>query len=266
MTILTHDLAMPRDRRLIQRLSRRPRISQLPEEHRLTTGPRTAAVLSSHITRYWNWMTAGQDPRDIPVPPSIADPGDTRWDEALLANHEDRNERIIDLYELSPQDRVQLRDAVRYTIMDRGRHRAATEEQLRAYARRFCLQLNDILRAGRLELRATVFMLPETETLRAMRFDLDDYSGGTHVGWRRLEHEDQLLRMLPPEARGPAGAIETGNPTLRVYDRTGAWCLKASSERFWSEAQALHDADMVMDDHMGSWQEGSWQEGSRNGE
>ena len=44
--------------------------------------------------------------------------------------------------------------------------------------------------------------------------------------------------------------IRAGKESLRVYWGTAFWRIACKTQYLWSEAQALHQADEVMADHM----------------
>ena len=138
----TNDLAAPRDRRIVHRLCQMTLETDLPAELEHITAPRLEAIQWTGLLRYWRFMTNPSMPPPMPVPRSIMEPGDPGWTRLVLEEYvEDRSEILLDLYGLTPQERIQVRDATRYTILNQGQRTDTTREQLEAYARRVILQL-----------------------------------------------------------------------------------------------------------------------------
>ena len=262
--VRTSDQAAPRDQRLVHRMSQMTLEIDLPEDLEHITSPRIDIVHQSSLARYWSFMTddATATP-PLPVPRSIMEPGNPEWTAALLEEHQaGRDEIILNIYELSPQDRIQVRDTMKYTILNQGRETEAQPEQVEAYARRMILQLGEILATGGYRLSATIHPIPHPESILACRFWMeemenpqkarDDYkSKEPTVRIEPLGTKEELLQMLIPEARLELEKTDPGREILRVYqDEKNFWRIAARWEYLWSEARALQDADDVMTDSM----------------
>ena len=261
--VRTSDQAAPRDRRLVHRLSQMTLETDLPGDLEHITSPRVEIIHQSDLAGYWSFMTDPTAPPPLPVPRSIMEPGNPGWTAALLEEYpEGREEIILNLYGLSPQDRIQVRDAVKYIVLKQGRGTEAQPEQVEAYARRMILQLGDILAAGGYRLSATIHPISYPESILACRFCLedmespqkarDDYERGEPtVITKPPGTKDELIEMLIPETQLELERINTSREPLRVYqDKKNFWRIAARWEHLWSEAQALQDADNVMADHM----------------
>ena len=260
----TNHRAAPRDRRIVHRLSQMTLETDLPADLQHIPSPRLEARRESGLARYWRFMTTTPPP--LPVPRSIMEPGDPGWTRLVLEqNAENRDEILLDLYQLSPQDRIQVRDSMRYTILGEGQRRDATPEQMKAYARRVILQLGDILAAGGCLLRAEIHMVDHPQVFHACRFFLEEApspeaareqyrNAAPGVETRRVRNGEEILSAMPtPEARRAVEDLNEGNAdtNLRVYQEDRSfWRIALKPERLWSEAWALRDADDVMDDHM----------------
>ena len=270
--VRTSDQAAPRDQRLVHQMSQMTLETDLPGDLEHITSPRVEIVHQSDIARYWSFMTDPTEPLPLPVPRSIMEPGSLGWTAALLEEYRERREKIIlNLYGLSQQDRIQVRDSMKYTILNQGRRTDARPEQVEAYARRVILQLGSILAAGGYRLTATIHPIPYPELIMACQFTCEDmgspqkaredHEGEPTVRTQTLGNKAELIEMLIPEARPEVERIFAGEPTLRVYqDPMTFWRIAVKQEYIWSEAQALRDADNVMADHM----EPSWKPQGRN--
>ena len=262
--VRTSDKAAPRDQRLVHRMSQMTLEIDLPGDLEYITSPRMDIIHESSLARYWSFMTddATATP-PLPVPRSIMEPGRPRWTAALLEEHQARRDEIIlNLYGLSPQDRIQVRDTMKYTILNQGRGTEARPEQVEAYARRMVLQLGEILAAGGCRLSATVHPISSPESILACRFHLedmespqkarDDYkSKEPTVRTEPLGTKKELFQMFIPEDRLELEKADPGREALRVYqDEKNFWIIAARWEYLWSEARALQDADDVMTDSM----------------
>ena len=259
----TNDLAAPRDQAIVHRLSQMTLETDLPAELEYVTTPRLEAIQWTGIQNYWRFMTNPSRPPPMPVPRSIMEPGDPGWTRLVLEEYvEDRSKILLDLYDLTPQERIQVRDATRHTILNQGQRTDATRDQMETYARRVILQLGEILAAGGLCLRATIYEIPYPEVIHACRFTTHDlgspekarheYEGEPLMATRRVVGPEEILSAMPtPEARRAVEKIDAEKIDIRVYqDETTLWRIAAKFEYLWSEAQALRDADDVMDDHM----------------
>ena len=260
----TNDLAAPRDRRIVHRLSQMTLETDLPAELEHITAPRLEAIQWTGLLRYWRFMTNPSMPPPMPVPRSIMEPGDPGWTRLVLEEYvEDRSEILLDLYGLTPQERIQVRDATRYTILNQGQRTDATREQLEAYARRVILQLGEILAAGGNLLRAEIHLVDYPAAFHACRFFLEE-AGNPQAAWeqcrnappgvetRRVRNGEEILSAMPtPEARRAVEGINEERTDLRVYQEDRSfWRIALKLEYLWSEARALRDADDMMDDHM----------------
>ena len=261
--VRTSDQAAPRDQRLVHRMSQMTLEIDLPGDLEHITSPRMDIIHQSGLARYWSFMTDPTATPPLPVPRSIMEPGRPEWTAALLEEHQaGRDEIILNLYGLSPQDRIQVRDTMKYTILNQGRGTEARPEQVETYARRMILQLGEILAAGGWWLSATIHPIPHPESILACRFHLedmespqkarDDYrSKEPTVRIKPLGTKEELFQMLIPEARLELEKTDPGREILRVYqDEKNFWIIAARWEYLWSEARALQDADDVMTDSM----------------
>ncbi len=259
--IRTSGQAMPRDQRLVGRLSEYTLEPDLPPDLLDITGPRLEILHSSRIQRYWGFMTNAPNPPPLPVPRNIMDPAHEGWLDLIMQEDWDtREEMIMEIYGLSRQDRIQVRDQFQYSVMNRGRRTHATPEQVQAFARRVILQLGDILASGGITLRADIYQTPRTDFLTACHFHMEqhpspqeareEYRGEPIISPSQELTREGLTGMLMPEAAPEIEKIETGNETLRVYWGSAFWRIACKTQYLWSEAQALHEADEIMSDHM----------------
>ena len=276
--------AAPRDQRLVHRMSQMtletdlpgdleyitsPRMPQmtleidLPGDLEHITSPRVDIIHQSSLARYWSFMTDPTETSPLPVPRSIMEPSSPEWTAALLEEHQaGRDEIILNLYELSTQDRIQVRDTIKYTILNQGLGTEARSEQVETYARRVILQLGEILATGGYRLTATIHPISCPESILACRFWMeemespqkarDDYkSKEPTVRIKPIGTKEEFLQMLIPEARLELEKTGPGRDILRVYqDEKNFWRIAARWEYLWSEARALQDADDVMADSM----------------
>ena len=235
----------------------------LPGDLEHITRPRVDIIHQSSLARYWSFMTDPTETPPLPVPRSIMEPSSPEWTEALLEEHQaGRDEIILNLYELSTQDRIQVRDTMKYTILNQGRGTEARPEQVEAYARRMVLQLGEILAVGGCRLSATIHPISSPESILACRFHLedmespqkarDDYkSKEPTVRTEPLGTKKELFQMFIAEDRLELEKADPGREALRVYqDEKNFWIIAARWEYLWSEARALQDADDVMTDSM----------------
>lgn len=252
---------------------------------------RLNAILNSKAARYftfmlgyalgWDWRTI--EPRDwmqIPLPVSIKEGLGTTWNRVLdledwlrnnwvpnaigrLADNIKQAEEALDheifnLYELTDQEIILIKDTITYTIEPFLLKKAVksilaiqepTSQKLIDYAKRVCLQLNDILYHGDLQLTATVFNVQKAP-LRACRFTLRRRSDATMVAESQIAGIQDLLGQISEHLRSKIADHLYVQRNLRVYDSKTFWIIKPSESRLWSEAAALNDADAIVREHM----------------
>ena len=260
----TNDLAAPRDQRIVHRLSQMTLETDLPPDLQHITAPRLEAIRGTGLEQYWTFMTNPGEPPPMPVPRSIMEPGDAGWTQLVTEQRlEDRGTILLNLYELSPQDRIQVRDSLKYTIRKEGRRTDTTWLQMKAYAGRVILQLGDILAAGGYLLRAEIHMIDPPAAFHACRFRMEEAGSPQEA---REQYRDQPPRVklghhrrqegiiattMTQEARRAIEEIGTKREAVRIYQEDHSfWRIAANAEHLWSEAQALRDADEVMAEHM----------------
>ncbi len=229
----------------------------------------------------WDWRTI--EPRDwmhIPVPASINESSGTKWNRVLALENWLRNNwtlnaigiladnikqaedaldnEIFSLYELTEQEIILIRDTITYTIDPLLQRRTAkyslaigepTSQELIDYARRICLQLNEILYHGDLQLSATIFNVQKAP-LRACHFTLQKRGNANTINEFQIAGIQDLLGQISEHLRLKITDHLYVQRNLRVYDNETFWIIKPSESRLWNEASALNDADTVVREHM----------------
>ena len=244
---------------------------------------RINAVLNSEFLLYWTFMTAAElgvgrklievhDWCGVPMPEDILDPDSPSWGEAMERERNLRegphwpvdahrveqalDQAVYSLYGLSEQNIVLIRDTVQYTIdpyLKRSRStsmRRPSAEQLRAYASRICSQLNGILRFTDQSLSATVFAFSDETPLCACQFRMRPAGDEATVVETHDEGIEPVLAGMSDHLRGSVADNLYVQRDLRVYDAEGFWIIKPSDQRLWTEAAALNDADLVVEEHL----------------
>ena len=244
---------------------------------------RVNAVLNSEFALYWTFMTATElgvgrrlievgDWCGVPMPEDILDPYSSAWTEVI--EHErslressshlgdtDHIQELLDhavysLYRLSRQDVVLMQDTVRHTIDPylKGRQSMASSrpssEQLQAYTRLVCSQLNGILRHTGKMLSATVCVFSDESSLRACHFRMRPSGDETAAVEAHYEGIEAVLAVMSDNLRAEVADRLYVQRDLRVYDEEGFWIIKPSENRLWTEAAALNDADLVVGEHL----------------
>ena len=212
----------------------------------------------------------------MPMPRDIFDRGSSSWHsilewEAILRSkaingddisHEQSNlnELIYEVYELSEQEKVLIKDTVQYTInphIDKSERESAASsnlavQQLESYASQVANQLNGILRYAGQFLSAVVCVLPDNSPLAACRFVLTYRE--EEVAIQKIQYPDltDLLSAMSDDLSRQVADNLFLHRDLRVYDSEGFWIFKPAERRLWSEASALNDADAVFLEHLRS--------------
>ena len=214
-------------------------------------------ITHSGTALYWAFMTGEgnvdttPDWQNLPIPP---EPG-TAQSNRTHSKH--RNQVAFDRYGLSTQDRATIADALKYVVIPaltqraKGSRKQADANQMEAYANRIKLQIDEILRHAGQELKPTFHMATADFNTQACQFDLipvtKDPPAPEYVPCPNME---DILSKLSPDIASKAANHLGRTPFARVYEDTTIWMIKPRQERYWTQAAALNDADIIFKDHM----------------
>ena len=251
---------------------------------------RINAVLNTKLSLYfafllgdsfaWHFKLIEQkDWLNIPLPKSILDLNDNRWDQVIAIENklseswnsaslsEVKNLEnelfncVCDLYELNENERIIVEDTIKYTLdhfLNRRKHippistRHPALDKLQKYADRLCKQLNGMLALEGKKLIYQLYEIDEDKSpLTVVEFEQISKTTAKVTKPKKVgELEDALIDLSQNIKREIVGGIYALiHP--RVYDRERLYIIKPSEERFWSESAALNDADEIIRDHMG---------------
>ena len=163
---------------------------------------------------------------------------------------------IYSLYGFSEQETILIQDTLQHAIdpyLKRSNEfnmPRPSVDQLRLYARRVCSQLNGMLRHVDQELTATLCIFPNDTPLRACHFRMRRSVGEASINEVHFDGiEDVLGRMATHLQMDVANNLYVQRD-LRVYDTDGFWIIKPAEARLWSQAAALNDADLIVQEHL----------------
>ena len=163
------------------------------------------------------------------------------------------DEAVFDLYELDETERAVVRDGLARTgwLWQQGQRDSAAPagvDDLRSYARAFLGTMDAWFSARNVRrMRAEIFELPASASLRVIRFVLEERPGPS------------ILETLPVEGRLAAVMKQIGerlnvrladslasNQELRVHGSNEVVIIKPSARRHWMGVRALEDANAVV--------------------
>ena len=246
---------------------------------------RLNALLNSSFPLYWAFMTGLElglgwklievhDWRGMPMPSEILDSSSTPWNEVIElerrlrgvsdsvldgdtgAVEEELDRRICSLYEFSEQETVLFQDTLQYIIdpyLKRNSEFNSSQpsvDQLRSYARRICSQLNGVLRHVNQELTATLCIFPNNAPLSACQFRMRRLVGESSTDEVHVDGIEDVLARMATHLQSEVADNLYVQRDLRVYDTDGFWVIKPADARLWSQAAALNDADLVVQEHL----------------
>ena len=246
---------------------------------------RLNALLNSSFPLYWAFMTGLElglgwklieihDWRGMPVPHEILAPNSPPWNEVAelerklrrgpysalaedtRAVEEELDQRIYSLYGVSEQESVLIQDTLEHSInpyLKRKREFNSplpSVAQLRSYARRVCSQLNGVLRHLDQELTATLCIFPIDTPLRACQFRMRRMVGETSTDEVHVGGIEEILGNMAAGLQMEVADNLYVQRDLRVYDTDGFWIIKPAEARLWSQAAALNDADLIVQEHL----------------
>ena len=247
---------------------------------------RLNALLNSSFPLYWAFMTGLElglgwklieinDWRGMPIPSEILEPNSTPWNEvvelerrlregsdSILARQdsgaveEDLDRGIHSLYGLSEQETVLIQDTLQHSIDPYLKRSNAfnmplpSVDQLRLYARRVCTQLNGMLRHVDQELTVTLCIFPNDTPLRACHFQMHRLAGEAPTDEVHVSGIEDILGRMATHLQMEVADNLHVQRDLRVYDTDGFWIIKPAEARLWSQAAALNDADLIVQEHL----------------
>lgn len=167
------------------------------------------------------------------------------------------DEAVCDLYELDAADRIVVRDGLFRASWQWQAGRecsvsvADVQSHIADYAAIFLSVISGWLSARKKKrMRAEIFDLPQSATLRIVRFVLEEWSG---------DATDTTVEVIPPEGElneilsriGQRLNIKlatalSGQRELRVHGRNEVIIIKPAAQRYWMGVSALEDADAVV--------------------
>ena|SRR5438128_2471246 len=113
-----------------------------------------------------------------------------------------------------------------------------------------CIQLDDILHYGGLELTATIIEFNRATSLCACRFTQKKAGRDKKITIVRLNDIDDVIDQIARDLQTKVADHMYVQRSLRVYEDEGFWIIKGAQKRLWSESAALNDADTVLREHM----------------
>ena len=173
------------------------------------------------------------------------EPTESDWNEL--------DEAIFALYELDESERIVVRDGLARTgwLWQQGKLdsvASARIDDLQSYARAF-LGTMDVWFAARnvRRMRAEIFELPATASLRVIRFVLEEHPGPSILETIPVERglAAVLKRIGERLDVQIAGAIAVTRE-LSVHGRTEVVIIKPAARRHWMGVRGLEDADAVV--------------------
>jgi hypothetical protein len=232
-------------------------------------------IFNSSFATYYQLLTSGQfaafvpkpiegELRQVPLPKSR--PGVLEG----LSDYAELDERVCDLFNLMPADRVLINDLFTFTLPDfkgdadsPGRQptprRSGKDPDLRAYAEQFMRVLHAGFGSDK-GLRATIFQESTRDTLPVRLM-------GIHMHWPEREHaielelieSSRLLERLMglyrdimrPDDSAPGFVFER-QARLYTEHRTPSriipsiMMVKPDQRRHWTRSQGMRDADEVV--------------------
>lgn len=246
---------------------------------------RLNALLNSSFPLYWAFMTGLElglgwklieinDWRGMPMPSDILEPDSAPWNEVIDLERllregsdsflaldsrpaeEDLDRGIYSLYGFSDQETVLIQDTLRHTIdpyLKRSKvfnMPVPSVDQLRLYAMRVCSQLNGMLRHIDQELAATLCIFPDDTPLRACHFRAGRLVGEASTDEVHVSGIEDVLGRMATHLQTEVADNLYVQRDLRVYDTDGFWIIKPAEARLWSQAAALNDADLIVQEHL----------------
>ncbi len=161
---------------------------------------------------------------------------------------------VFDLYELDETDRVVVRDGLLRAgwQWEHGRESSVAPSEARsdvtAYAQIFLSVMTGWLAArNKRHMRAEVFDLPRSSSLRVVRFVLEDSPGSASVQLVEAQGElSDVLGRIGKRMKVKVATALSAERELRIHGRNEVIIIKPAARRYWMGISALEDADAVV--------------------
>ena len=161
---------------------------------------------------------------------------------------------VFDLYELDETDRVVVRDGLLRAgwQWEHGREASVASSEARsdvtAYAQIFLSVMTGWLAArNKRHMRAEVFDLPRSSSLRVVRFVLEDSPGSASVQLVEAQGElSDVLGRIGKRMKVKIATALSAERELRIHGRNEVIIIKPAARRYWMGISALEDADAVV--------------------
>ena len=163
------------------------------------------------------------------------------------------DEAVFDLYELDETERLVVRDGLARTswLWQEGQRDSAAPagvDDLRSYARAFLGTMDAWFSSRNVRrMRAEIFELPASASLRVIRFVLEERPGPSIL--ETLPVEGSLVAVLKQIGERLNVRIAdslASNQELRVHGFNEVVIIKPSARRHWMGVRALEDANAVV--------------------
>ena len=163
------------------------------------------------------------------------------------------DEAVFDLYDLDETERVVVRDGLARTswLWQQGQRDSAAPaggEDLRSYARAFLETMDAWFSARNVRrMRAEIFELPASASLRVIRFVLEERPGPSILETLPVEGSlATVLKQIGERLNVRIADSIASNQELRVHGPNEVAIIKPSARRHWMGVRALEDANAVV--------------------
>ena len=163
------------------------------------------------------------------------------------------DEAVFDLYELDETERIVVRDGLGRTgwLWHRGQRDSvapARVADLKSYARAFLETMDAWFSARRVRrMRAEIFKLPSSASLRVIRFVLEERPGPSILEAVPVEGRlATVLKQIGDRLDVQIAKSLVGTRELRVHGPNEVVIIKPSARRHWMGVCALEDANAVV--------------------
>ncbi len=164
------------------------------------------------------------------------------------------DQAAFDLYDLDATDREVVRSGLFRASWQWQSGRLSSvapadiQSDIAYYAEVFLFVISGWLSARKKRhMRAEIFDLPRNETLRIVRFVLEDGTGKPTVEVVKPEGElNDILARIGKRLKVKLATALSGERELRIHGRNEVVIIKPAARRYWMGIAALEDADAVV--------------------
>jgi hypothetical protein len=176
-----------------------------------------------------------------------------------ISSHESKIDKIVaESFNLSVEEQIFIDDTIKYTIdLFHRRHKSIAVKpldirELELYAIKLCEKINKVLDDSDMKLTAKVYAPSYYNPLSLIRFQFVDKNSHKEIEAVSIDSEfDKSLSKLNKFTLDEYSKSIYMQKNITYYDDDLIYIIKPNQKRFWTQSQAIEDAQNITLEIMG---------------